>query len=517
MPKSFNTTGLCLPDQHYMCDVSAKLAITQRMAEQGKYFVIHRPRQYGKTTLLHLLEASLSRLGYLSVSISFEGMGTDVFEDESAFCSGFLRQIAQVIEQDHPAVSGYIQEHLPGIHQIHQLSAFIGQWVQTSQANIVLLIDEVDKSSNHTLFIEFLGMLRTRYLGRTRLPTFHAVILAGLHDIKSLKLRMRADSDTQYNSPWNIAAEYEVDLTFSPAEIAPMLADYAQTEDITIDIPWYSQQIHYYSGGYPYLVSRICQVIAEKLLGTGRVWTPEMLEEAIKYILGESSTLFDSLIEKLENNPALAQLTHKMLLDGQTVSFNRDNPTIHLGMLFGLYRKDADQLRLHNRIHEQRIYNYLASKAETDGGSGSFFAPATFYLPDGRLDFRRVLEKFRLFMQEQHSLRDQKFLERDGRLVFLAFIAPIINGGGFSFKEAQISEERRIDVTVTFGGEKFVVELKVWRGPAAHQTGLDQLADYLGRQHLDSGYLLIFNHPEGAAFQPQLLMHQDKSLWVVGV
>jgi hypothetical protein len=84
-------------------------------------------------------------------------------------------------------------------------------------------------------------------------------------------------------------------------------------------------------------------------------------------------------------------------------------------------------------------------------------------------------------------------LERHGRLVFLGFLKPILNGKGHAFKEPQTSEERRLDVAVTFQQHKYIVELKIWRGPKAHEAGLQQLAAYLESQGLSEGYLLIFD------------------------
>jgi hypothetical protein len=96
-------------------------------------------------------------------------------------------------------------------------------------------------------------------------------------------------------------------------------------------------------------------------------------------------------------------------------------------------------------------------------------------------------------MKEQYSTRDLTFLERNGRLLFLAFIRPIINGKGFDFKEAQLAEEKRLDIAITFNNKRYIVELKIWRGEAYHQTGIDQLCDYLDSQSERTGYLLIYD------------------------
>ena len=113
---------------------------------------------------------------------------------------------------------------------------------------------------------------------------------------------------------------------------------------------------------------------------------------------------------------------------------------------------------------------------------------------DNSLKMEAVLLSFQAFMKKEYSKKDRDFLEKNGRLVFLAFIKPIINGSGYDFKEVQISEEKRLDVVITYLQYKYVAELKIWRGPKAHDKGLVQLADYLEKQAINEGFLLIFDH-----------------------
>jgi hypothetical protein len=120
-------------------------------------------------------------------------------------------------------------------------------------------------------------------------------------------------------------------------------------------------------------------------------------------------------------------------------------------------------------------------------------------------------------MREQYSRQDRDFLERHGRLVFLAFLKPILNGHGYDFKEVQISEERRLDVAITFYQHKYVAELKIWRGEAAHEEGLDQLSDYLDRQKLTEGYLVIFDHSTVKTWNTGWITHKDKKFFIVWV
>ncbi|MDQ1353561.1 MAG: hypothetical protein QG657_3867, partial [Acidobacteriota bacterium] len=89
--------------------------------------------------------------------------------------------------------------------------------------------------------------------------------------------------------------------------------------------------------------------------------------------------------------------------------------------------------------------------------------------------------------------KDRDFVERNGRLLFLAFVRPIINGRGFDFKEVQVSEEKRLDIVITFDNKKYIIELKIWRGEAYHLEGIRQLCRYLDIQNEIPGYLLIYD------------------------
>jgi predicted AAA+ superfamily ATPase len=93
MEREFNITGLCFPEDHFMADVSHKLRDTLTMIEKGKYFIINRPRQYGKTTTMHTLENMLQKTDdYLALNISFEGIGDLIFDDERMFHARAIQQ-----------------------------------------------------------------------------------------------------------------------------------------------------------------------------------------------------------------------------------------------------------------------------------------------------------------------------------------------------------------------------------------------------------------------------------------
>ena len=518
MQKEFTITGTCLPHLHYMMDNRAKLAGVMKMIEAGEYFTINRPRQYGKTTTLAALNKQLlAHPAYTVIRTSFEGWGEEAFASEEAFVQAFLSEINNGMATHKQG--DWLKAYPQPVHTLRQLSTLIRELVAQTPARLVLLIDEVDKSSNHVVFLNFLGMLRSMYLLQLEeaVPTFHSVVLAGVHDIKSLKLKVRGEGTEQYNSPWNIAADFKVEMSFAPHEIAPMLVDYSQAEGVEIDVDSFADKLYYYTSGYPFLVSKLCKTIAEKLVPkkTEPRWTPEDLEEAVRLLLKENNTLLESLVKNLENNPGLYQLVFRLIIEGEKISFNPHEPVISLGRLYGIF-KDNGSLKVHNRIYEQLLYEYMSVKTEVNMSRLPNYGEH-FQTANQGLDMEAVLLRFQQFMRTEHSPKDAAFLERNGRLVFLAFLNPIINGRGHMFKEVQISEERRLDVVATYLQHKYIIELKRWYGPTYHQKGLDQLADYLDRQEVEEGYLLIFEGEKEKSHRQEWIEHRGKRVFAVWV
>lgn len=508
-----------------MVDITNKISAIFSMVEGGDYFVINRPRQYGKTTTIYMLNRLLKNSDeYLPINISFEGIGVEGFKNTAVFIEAFFLLLSQEFKSTGNAGLGKFLELSRVPDRIDRLGVWISELVEKAGKKIVLMIDEVDKSSNNQLFLDFLGMLRNKYLKRDEPGqlTFHSVILAGVHDIKSLKIKLRKESEIKFNSPWNIAVDFEVNLSFSPGEIGSMLADYSKEEQVTIDISYFPGQLFYLTSGYPFLVSQLCKIIHEKILPTkenNRQWQPGDLERAVQISLNTDNTNYESLIQNLENNPALYELVFDIIMNGAEYSFNTDNPIILFGKTYGILKDERGKTKIHNRLYEQRIYNYMVSKLETSGMAKFKSITANFLDERGGLDIKRIFLKFQDFMKENYSRKDEGFLERNGRLLFLAFIRPILNGRGFDFKEVQVSEENRLDVVVTFENKKYIIELKIWRGESYHQVGIRQLCGYLEAQNESVGYLLIYDLRKESGFsgKSQLIDVEGKeifSAWV---
>jgi AAA-like domain len=507
MKKRFNTTGTCRPAQHYMADVSVKLSQTLELVEQGEYFTINRPRQYGKTTMLRTLERVLEEAGdNIVFSITFESVGDSFFENEKSLANGFLSLLQRDAKRQSTELERFIAETTNQVQDLKQLSDVITDMANLTDKRLILLIDEIDKSSNNELFVHFLAMLRAKYLMQDKEKTFHSVVLAGLHDIKTLKVKMRPEVMRSYNSPWNIAVAYRVNMNLLPHEIKPMLDDYAQAEGVTMDTQAIADELFHYTSGYPYLTSHLCKLIAEDILPTKEVkeWVKNDVYKAFRLILKEHHNAnFDSLLKHLREYPDLYNMVYSMLMNGMTYPYNNYDETISLGILHGVFAEDANgKLTIHNRIYRELIAEVLVSEWRTKRASihtdsfdnNSSITEYKYRLPNNGLDMKALLEGFQEFMRQNFSEKNRKLLERDGRLIFLAYLKPIINGSGYDFKEPQISEERRLDLIITFFEHLYLAELKVWYGEEAHGRGLIQLADYLERLGLDTGYLVIFDN-----------------------
>ncbi|MDR1788610.1 MAG: AAA-like domain-containing protein, partial [Treponema sp.] len=163
MKRRFNYTGLCVPEQHYMVDISPKIAQIREMVDQGLYFTINRARQYGKTTTLLALRRALAA-DYLVISISFEGVGDAVFDDEAQFCKMFMSEIQFRLERSRLVDDmDYIKKWVdPEVTDIPLLRKHLDK--VCAGRRIVLMIDEVDASTNYRVYIRFLAMLRDKYL-----------------------------------------------------------------------------------------------------------------------------------------------------------------------------------------------------------------------------------------------------------------------------------------------------------------------------------------------------------------
>jgi len=526
MRKKFNVVGWCHSKRHYMADISGKVEQVMLMIEDGDYFIINRPRQYGKTTMLHTIDHLLSQSQeWVVFSVSFEGISSKEYSQEHSFCNRFLHLLyKQMIEKDETEFANLIVKERLSKLTLTELSNFITQLVNVADKKLVLLIDEVDKSTNNQLFLDFLGILRDKFLNRhlKTQQTFHSIILAGVHDIKTLQLNLSSDTENQFHSPWNIATDFKVAMELQVEEIIPMLEAYANDRALQMDVPSIAAALFYYTSGYPFLVSQLCKILDEEILPTKnqKELTTTDVTVAAEMLIQSSNVNFDSLKKNLQNNEGLYDLVLDVLMNNASYPFTVHDPLIELGLVYGVFKntnRTKQPLSIHNRIYAEVIYEFMSSTMLRKIKVNKYNSPQSYLLGEQQLNMEKVVSKFQTFLREEYNQQDRDFIERQGRLIFLAFLKPILNGGGFSFKEPQVSEEKRLDIAITFYQYQYVVELKIWRGEKAHQAGLRQLADYLEIQGLQTGYLVIFDHRVKKSWHKEWVKVGDKRIFAVWV
>ncbi len=370
MRKFFNTTADCKPVLHYMVDLDGRLAEIKKMVSRGDYFTINRARQYGKTTLLKALGRYLQD-DYIVISLDFQRLSHRDFETEERFVQVFSREIFQKASLKKvfpPETLARLKKLAEGTDQnagLAELFWYMSQWCEEAEKPIVLMVDEVDSASNNQVFLDFLAQLRSYYIDRDEMPVFQSVILAGVYDIKNLKRKFVLEDTHKRNSPWNIAADFLVDMSFSEQEIFGMLKEYEADTRTGMDIGAMAEWIYDYTSGYPFLVSRICKLLDERILGQEgypdqvSVWTKTGFLEAVKLLVMEKNALFESLIGKLVGDPKLREFVYTMLFAGEKLLYHSLNPSMEEAEMFGFLKNEAGYAVISNRIFEMVLYNWF--------------------------------------------------------------------------------------------------------------------------------------------------------------
>lgn len=246
----FNTEGRCKPDEHYMVGLGDRLdRIKKLFVDRGKYFVMNRGRQYGKTTTLMALAEYLKE-DYIVLAMDFQLMSTANFADEQTFVAKFAGYMENLLLKQEQLANDLGSEVFQRLHALKGsennsmdvLFCELSRMCETSKRPIVLIINEVDSASNHQVFIDFLAQLRGYYLNRENTPIFRSVILAGVYDIKNLKLKIHPDDQHQYNSPWNIAAKYYMEAQTRDARRTDLIVDYCGEQFIVELKIWHGNE-----------------------------------------------------------------------------------------------------------------------------------------------------------------------------------------------------------------------------------------------------------------------------------
>jgi len=368
-----------------MVDISEKLGKIKTMVDKGNYFTINRARQYGKTTTLKALCRYLEQ-DYIVMSLDFQKLSYKDFENENSFVEALSRENVKKVRHSKSMPKEILDKLREfsncGYDEIKLAAIFecFSRWCEISEKKVVLIIDEVDSATNNQVFMDFLALLRGYYIDREDTPTFHSVILASVYDVKNLKRKLVRDGEHKANSQklshrlyfWNIEEDFLVDMSFSAKDICGMLVEYEGDNHTGMDEEAMAGLIFNYTSGYPFLVSRICKLLDERISGSvdcpdkSNAWTKDGLLEAIKILLAEKNTLFESLAAKITDYPELREMLYSLLFTGKIIPYNPLNKSIEVAEMFGFVKNANGNAVISNRIFETLLYNLFLSEEVLD-------------------------------------------------------------------------------------------------------------------------------------------------------
>ncbi len=492
MPRWFNTAGPCQDDIHYILPPTRRLPTLERLIAQRSYFVLHAPRQVGKTTAMIALGQQLTASGqYIAAMVSVE-TGAAYSHDPDTAERAILNEWQLSLKHWLPTeLQPPIWRDLaPG----NRIAQALGTWAENAPRPIVLFVDEIDALRGETL-ISVLRQLRSGY---PRRPQFfpQSIGLIGLRDVRDYKLASGGSERLNTSSPFNVKVESLTLRDFTASEVIEL---YQQHSDDTGQIftPESLALVFELTQGQPWLVNAIARQLTEVIAPDPTITiTPEMVETAKEILIRRQDTHLDSLAERLQEDRVKAII--QPMLAGLELG-NIPNDDIQFVLDLGLCKMDPQGgLTIANPIYREVLPRVLTV---TPSASLPQIAPS-WLNEDGTLNIDTLLSSFLDFWLQHGEplLKSTSYPEIAPHLVLMAFLHRVINGGGSLEREYAIGRDR-MDLCLRYGQVILGIELKVWRTRKADPLakGIEQLDRYLTRLDQSIGWLVIFDRRDNAA------------------
>jgi hypothetical protein len=496
----FNTAGPCDPRLHYLLPPEPRLPDARALIEMDRFFVVHAPRQTGKTTTLGSLARRLNAEGAVAaVCVSCEDAsvtGDDFGTAELILLDG-LRQAAAYSGLSTAALP---PDRWPDTAPGSRLGTGLSTWAAGCPLPLVLFFDEIDSLQGEAL----LSVLRQLRKGHNARPDSHpfpaSVVLCGLRDIRDYKAASGGDpARLGTASPFNIAVKSLRIGDFTHDQVADLYAQHTTETGQRFTDEAVTRAFDY-TQGQPWLVNSLAyEITYEMRVPQDEDITAGHVEEARERLIRARATHLDSLVSKL-HEPRVRRVMEPMIAGNfptvddtfdDDVSYVRDLGLISLTL----------PLRVANPIYREVILRVLGSRAE----SFVMTEPRTLILPDGRFDLPRLLREFTTFWREHGEVlvSGTVYHEAACHIVLMAYLHRLVNGGGYLDRE-YATGTGRLDVLIRWpytgpNGDRTLqreaLELKLWHPKQADplDKGLDQLDRYLDRLDLDTGTLVIFD------------------------
>jgi hypothetical protein len=513
MQKHFNTAGPNISALHYEIDplVRVDLPKVLDLIAQQRYFVLHAPRQTGKTTCLLALRDYLnSQSDYAALYVNIEAAQAargDVAAGVRAIIASLGSQARKLLKLDDfdASIPGILAERGPQA----ALTEVLGQLSDALVKPLVLFLDKVDALIGDTL-ISLLRQIRAGYPDRPKhFP--QTIVLCGVRDVRDYRMTMGDGEVITGGSAFNIKAE---SLRLGDFSQADMTALYQQHTDATgqafsaeaLELAWESTR------GQPWLVNALAEQAVWKTTANLDRSIPIDLQRmrcAREALILRNDTHLDQLSDKLRE-PRVRAVIEPMLIGERSQAHEADEQYV---FDLGLIRRDATSKSLHpaNAIYAEILPRVLSRVAQSSLHPDD--VRPSWQGPTGRLNPSQFLLNFLDFWREhgEAMVKSVPYHEAAPHLVLMAYLQRVINGGGRIERE-YAAGSGRLDLLVLVGDQRMAIEVKVWRTGRKDPLieGLAQMQRYLHRLDLRAGYLVIFDQRAQAAIWEER-MHVDEA------
>lgn len=512
MGRFFNIAGMCRPTEHYMVEPEGRLAKLRPLIDRKAWFVIHAPRQTGKTTTTRLLAETLTREGRYAAVLASCKPGSTAGDDVEW---GVRAVVDSLSEECHsqlpPELRPPSPTELAGVAGANLMRRYLRLWCERCPRPVVLLFDEVDSLYGNTL-LSLLDQLHASYPSRPETAP-HALALIGLRDVRDYRVARDVSQRAGSSSPFNIKSHSLTLRNFTAEEVCDLYQQHtAETGQSFSDearaLAW--ELTH----GQPWLVNALAAVLVDELvLDRSEPIEATDVGVAKEVLIRRRDTHVDSLLERLHEQRVRNVI--EPILTGDSPVDEVFNDDLLFVKDLGLATSGRGGLEIANPIYREIIPRALTETTEA-------FLPmrrAAYIAEDGSLLWDELLDGFTAYWKEngESMLRRQPYSEAASQLVLSAWLHRIVNGGteveARPAGVAAIDREYavgsgRVDLLVRWplpgsaggGMQRFAAEIKVRRDKDGDplERGLQQLGEYLDRLGLDEGTLVLFDQRSDA-------------------
>ena len=515
--RDFNTTGPVRPAQHYCIPPLERLNLREVLAliRKERYFVMHAPRQTGKTSALLALRDLLNggTVGdYRCVYVNVEPAQT-AREDVGAAIGAVIDILRmQALTMPGEDAAAHIAQSVDSDSRPHSaLVGFLSRWAAADPRPLVLFIDEIDALVGDSL-VSVLRQLRAGYVDRPeRFP--QSLILCGIRDVRDYRIHASSEKEViAGGSAFNIKAKSLRLGDFTEDEVRTLLWQHTfETGQIFAPDAWAT--IWDQTRGQPWLVNALAKEMCfehEELRLLDRPLAERDVFEARETLILRRETHLDQLADKLRE--PRVRLVIEPLLSGEDGHYS-DTDREYVRDL-GLVAPDPP-LRVANPIYGEVLPRELTwvlqdqMPLQTAGYVGT----------DGRLDMDKLLAAFQDFFRQnsEHWIQRAQYREAGPQLVLQAFLHRVVNATGRIEREYALGS-RRVDLLVVWPDgrgreERFAVECKLLRSGRERtiQQGLEQTVAYMDTSGADGGHLVVFDMREGRSWEDRVF--RDERAW----